>query len=89
MHWQQVMGSSNVSAIGYDADKKECFVRFNSGAVYVYENVSPEVWGELLHAQSKGRFVGIKLRREHVYRRVDHVEANSSREGYSGAEGQD
>jgi hypothetical protein len=86
MHWQQVMGSSNIAAIGYDEEKKECYVRFNSGAIYVYEDVGPGIWEELQHSQSKGRFVGIQLRRAHAYRRLaDHVEANSGGEGAEGA----
>jgi len=75
MHWQQVMGSSNVAAIAYDEELKECYVRFHTGAVYVYEDVGPGIWEELKHTQSKGRFVQIQLRRVHPYRRLaDYVE---------------
>lgn len=90
MHWQQVMGSSNVAAIAYDEEKKECHVRFHGGAVYVYENVGPGIWEELQNSPSKGRFVGIQLRRAHPYRRVaDHVEADSGGQSPSGVAGQD
>lgn len=78
IHWQQVLGSSNVDAIAYDAEKQECYVRFLSGAVYVYEKVGPGIWEELKHASSKGRFIGIHLRRAHSYRRLTEYETSSS-----------
>lgn len=74
MNWQQVFGSSNVSAIAYDAEKKECWVKFNEGSVYVYENVGPGVWEEFNNAQSKGRFVNLVLRRGHAYRKEASAE---------------
>jgi hypothetical protein len=75
MHWQQVLGSSNVDAIKYDEENKKCYVRFLNGDVYVYDDVGPGIWEELVHSTSKGRFVQIHLRRAHSYRRAeDHEE---------------
>jgi hypothetical protein len=75
MIWQQVLGSSNVQAIAYDEEKKEVHVKFHpNGDEYVYENVGPGIWDELLNTQSKGRFVQIQLRRAHPYRKVDSVQ---------------
>ena len=89
-HWQQVLGSSNVDAIKYDADKQECWVRFHTGAVYVYEGVGPGIWEELHHSNSKGRFVQIQLRRAHKARReADYVQDGDGGEDPSGASGQD
>lgn len=70
MNWRQVMGSSNVAAIAYDEEKQECYVKFLSGQIYVYENVGPGIWEEFQSSQSKGRFVGIQLRRAHPFHRV-------------------
>jgi hypothetical protein len=79
MHWQQVLGSSNVAAIAYDAEKKEAWVRFHGGSVYVYSNVGPGIWDEFLHSQSKGRFVQIQLKRAHPARKeADYVESGPS-----------
>ena len=90
MHWQQVMGSSNVAAIAYDEEKLECHVRFHGGSVYIYENVGPGIWEEFQHSQSKGRFVGIHLRRAHPYRRAEnYVETDSGGQGPSGVAKQD
>lgn len=75
MIWQQVLGSSNVQAIAYDEEKKEVHVKFHpDGAEYVYEDVGPGIWDELLNTPSKGRFVQIQLRRAHSYRRVASVQ---------------
>jgi len=79
MNWQQVLGSSNVAAIAYDPDKKEAWVRFHSGAVYVYSDVGPGIWDEFLHSGSKGRYVQIQLKRAHKARReADYVETGTS-----------
>ena len=90
MHWQPVYGSANVAAIGYDAEKQECWVRFIGGAVYVYSDVGPGIWNELLHSQSKGRFVGIQLKRVHRARReADYVETGASGEHSGSSSGSD
>ena len=74
MNWMPVYGSSNVSSIGYDIPRRECWVRFHSGATYVYENVSPEVYDEFLHSGSKGRFVKIQMARAYNYRQeADYI----------------
>lgn len=70
MEWTQVYGSSNVDAIQYDPDTKECRVRFHKGGqVYVYSGVEEAVFNQLLHSESKGRFVQIVLRRGYSYRK--------------------
>ena len=90
MHWQQVFGSSNVKAIKYDPENKECWVAFNNNAVYVYSDVGPGIWDELLHSQSKGRFVGIQLKRAHRSRReADYVETSTSGEHSRSSSGSD
>jgi hypothetical protein len=90
MHWQQVFGSSNVSAIAYDADKQECLVRFHNNSVYAYEGVGPGIWNEFLHSESKGRYVQVQLRRAHKARReADYVEDNTGRDKPESVPGDD
>lgn len=69
INWKLVYGSSNVTAIGYDAETKQCRVQFVGGAVYTYFDVTPEQWEELQHTESKGRYVQIVLRRAHKYQK--------------------
>lgn len=47
--------SSMIYAVAYDPDAQELEVVFNSGGVYRYEDVPPEIYKGLLDAESKGR----------------------------------
>ncbi len=68
--WMPVYASSNVIAIRYHEPSRECFVKFTDGTVYVYEDVPKEVWDDLVHAGSKGRYVNIVLKRGYKYHRA-------------------
>jgi len=46
--------SSHIRSIGYQAGNLE--VEFASGAVWQYENVSPQDYSRLMQAESKGQF---------------------------------
>ena len=46
--------SSNIAAIGYDAEDKRLRVTFKSGATYDYLNVEPETHDALIGADSVG-----------------------------------
>lgn len=77
--WMQVLGSSNVIGIRYHEPSRECFIKFSNEDVYVYEDVAPEVWEELIHASSKGRFVQKVLRRGYKFRKVTEPPADDSK----------
>lgn len=49
--------SSMIHAVGYDSAKQELEVVFNSGRIWRYTGVPPEVYDELLAAESKGRYM--------------------------------
>lgn len=53
----QPVKSSNVSAIGYDADAATIVVQFHDGKVYRYPNHGADSWVALQAAESKGRAV--------------------------------
>ena len=66
--------SSNVAAIGYDADRQELEVEFRAdrngrAGVYVYESVSNTTAFEVLHGASVGRAVN-ELKGTHRGRRI-------------------
>ena len=70
IQWIPVYGSSNVDAVAYNPEKQECFVRFiKGGDIYAYMGVPEEIFKQLLHASSKGRFVQIYLRRAFASRK--------------------
>ena len=54
--------SSNVKEVGYDAETKVLEVEFKSGGIYQYAGVQPEMFADLLEAESIGRFVAQVVR---------------------------
>jgi hypothetical protein len=63
--WKEVYGSTHIDAAKYDPETKKLSIRFIGGSEYSYLGVPPEVWAEFQSSTSKGRFVGVKLRREY------------------------
>lgn len=59
-------------------------MKFRDGTIYVYEDVPKEVWEGLVHAESKGRYVNIALRRPYKYHRA--TEPFPSKEPESGSQ---
>ena len=58
----QLVKSSNVRAVGYDLETKTLQVEFMSGGIYQYAGVPPEMYTDLLSAESVGRYVSQVLR---------------------------
>ncbi len=60
--------SSNVEAIGYDAEAQELHVRFlKSGATYVYYDVEEWVFQEFMQADSKGIYLNTNIKDRYQY----------------------
>lgn len=49
--------SSMIDSAGYDEETRRLQVIFNTGKVYCYEDVPPEVFQGLLEAESKGSYM--------------------------------
>ena len=56
------MPSSVIAAMHYDAAAKTLWVRYLSGASYIYKNVPPEVYEEMKAAFSKGTFLNKRIK---------------------------
>jgi hypothetical protein len=54
--------SSNVESVGYDAEEKVLEIKFCNGGIYQYGGVQPEMYADLLTAESVGRFVSQVVR---------------------------
>ena len=54
--------STNVKSVGYDLETKTLQVEFKSGGIYQYAGVQPEMYADLLKAESIGRFVSQVVR---------------------------
>ena len=54
--------SSFIDSIGYDELGKRLIVRFDSEAIYEYQNVSKDVYSAFIEAESKGHFYSKHIR---------------------------
>jgi len=66
---RQTVESEGIASIGYNASRNELEIEFRqSGAVYLYFDVSPDEYLEFMAAESKGTYLNqvFKLR-EHPY----------------------
>jgi hypothetical protein len=63
--------STAIRRIRYDEARRKLFVRFTSGAEYVYVGVPGEVCRSFAKAESKGRFFARKIRDRYPYNRLD------------------
>jgi hypothetical protein len=63
--------SSSIDEVGYDAGKRELYVRFlESGDTYVYYGVEREVYDDLLAAPSKGAYLNRAIKGRYFYRKL-------------------
>jgi hypothetical protein len=51
------VASSMIQAVGYDSETRMLEVVFNSGQLYYYKDVPPDVHQELMAADSKGQYM--------------------------------
>ena len=59
---RQVVDSSSLRSIGYDRRSQTLEVEFRNGCIYRYVGVSLELWNQLRHAESIGRFFQYHVR---------------------------
>jgi hypothetical protein len=59
--------SSLIQAIGYDAERRLLEIAFTSGRAYWYAEVPPEVYQNLLAAESKGEYFLTHIRAVYAY----------------------
>ena len=49
--------SSCIESVGFDEEKNELYVKFNSGKTYMYPNCSKTLYEGLMNSPSKGRYM--------------------------------
>lgn len=59
---REIVKSSNLASVGYDAGKKILDIEFNSGKVYRYYKVPEDVYSQLMKAESAGKFFSSDIR---------------------------
>jgi len=64
------VSSSNISAIGYDADSQVLEVEFNNGSVYAYSGVPPGEYESFLNADSKGKYLHANIKNRYSFMKL-------------------
>ena len=63
--------SSNLDWVAYDEKRKELFIMFKSGGLYVYFDVPKEVYSNLLSASSKGHYHHVNIKWKYRYEKLN------------------
>jgi hypothetical protein len=66
---RESVDSSNLRAVGYDPDEKVLEVEFQGGDVYTYRGVEPDLYDDLMRADSKGAFFQERIRDNYPFHR--------------------
>jgi hypothetical protein len=66
----QMVDSSNVEAVGYDADNGAIYVRFLSGDTYVYSGADQSTFEQLLNADSVGSYLNRVIKPNYEYAKL-------------------
>jgi hypothetical protein len=64
------VSSSNISSVGFDAATQTLEIEFTSGNIYQYFDVPVTVYEELMHAESKGKFLSTQIKGVYRYARL-------------------
>lgn len=61
------VNSSDLRAVGYDADTQTLQISFKNGGLYEYKNISESMYRELISAPSKGKYFSHYIRDKTAY----------------------
>jgi len=64
------MPSSVVAAIKYDAKTSRLRIIYNSGNIYDYKNVPPEIYNEMKTASSKGEYLNKQIKPNYEFEKI-------------------
>ncbi|MCG8531203.1 MAG: KTSC domain-containing protein [Desulfovibrionales bacterium] len=67
--WISTPQSSNVAGFSYDSVSQVLTVEFNSGGRYDYYDVPEHIFGGMKSADSKGRYLHVKIKGQYRYAR--------------------
>lgn len=66
----QSVSSSNIAAIGYDAENKVVYVQFLNGSIYIYKGVPEHEFENLRTAPSVGSYLNRNYKNVYPYERA-------------------
>jgi len=64
------VSSSNVAKVGYDKQSSQLYVQFNSGGLYVYDDVPFNEFENLKNASSVGTYHAQNIKNRYPYSKV-------------------
>jgi hypothetical protein len=67
---RDLVDSSNIRSVGYDAATETLEVEFSDGSVYQYYNVNQGVYDQFITAPSKGKFLAFQIKNVFPFSRV-------------------
>lgn len=59
--------SSNIYAVGYDADSQTLEIEFKNGAVYQYSSVPSGEYEGIMGAESKGKYLNANIKNRYSF----------------------
>lgn len=62
--------SSTISTVGYDPDKQQLHVTYNTGGTYVYHDIPPETHQAMMMSSSKGKFLHTNVKGRHRHTKL-------------------
>lgn len=66
----QHVSSSNIAAVGYDAENQTVYVQFLNGSTYAYRGVPEHEFENLLTAPSVGSYLNRNFKNVYPYERT-------------------
>lgn len=66
LEWTDV-DSSNVDAVAYDEPSHSLVVLFTNGGLYSYDDVEMQVYVEMVHAESVGKYLNQMVKGRYAY----------------------
>lgn len=66
----QQVSSSNIAAVGYDAENQVVHVQFLNGSTYAYKGVPEYEFESLRHASSVGSYLNRNYKNVYPYERI-------------------
>jgi hypothetical protein len=66
----QMVDSSSIEAVGYDADNASIYIRFLSGDTYVYSGADQGTFDALLNADSVGSYLNRVVKPSYEYSKL-------------------
>lgn len=64
------VSSSNISAIGYDAENQVLEVEFKNGTVYSYSGVSSDEYDGFMNTDSKGTYLHANIKNRYSFMKL-------------------